>query len=119
MISFSVNSSFFFSAVMGPRVCEMKPNGAVLQISVEHFVPFDTQAASDAAMEAAVVARLAIFLCVSVTLFGFLSEFFFCAAALTVVLPSFVLSFGSLFRFCWDGVGVSSLLMQQVPWKLS
>ena len=109
----------FFSAVMGPRVCEMKPNGAVLQISVEHFVPFDTQAASDAAMDAAVVARLAIFLCVSVTLFGFLSEFFFCVAALTVVLPSFVLSFGSLFRFCWDGVGVSSLLMQQVPWKLS
>ena len=114
MISFSVNSSFFFSAVMGPRVCEMKPNGAVLQISVEHFVPFDTQAASDAAMEAAVVARLAIFLCVSVTLFGFLSEFFFCVAALTVVLPSFVLSFGSLFRFCWDGVGVSSLLMRRV-----
>ena len=109
----------FFSAVMGPRVCEMKPNGAVLQISVEHFVPFDTQAASDAAMDAAVVARLALFLCVSVTLFGFLSEFFFCAAALTVVLPSFVLSFGSLFRFCWDGVGMSSLLMQPVPRKLS
>ena len=109
----------FFSAVTGLHVFEKMPNGVVLQISVEHFVPFDTQAASDAAMEAAVVARLAIFLCVSVTLFGFLSEFFFCVAALTVVLPSFVLSFGSLFRFCWDGVGVSSLLMQQVPRKLS
>ena len=109
----------FFSAVTGPHVFEMMPNGAVLQISVEHFVPFDTQAASDAAMEAAVVARLAIFLCVSVTLYGFLSEFFVCVAALTVALPLLVLSFGSLFRFCWDGVEMSSLLMQPVPRKLS
>ena len=67
----------FFSAETGLHVFEMMPNGAVLQISAEHFVPFDTQAASDAAMEAAVVARLAIFLCVSVTLF----VFFFCEAA--------------------------------------